>query len=85
MKSNGGPITHNGIHPITHQRPTIASEGKKGHEKAAPPKEGEKAAAGAKETGASGEHKPVGKQEKSMAEIMYPKKLGLRGRPDTTE
>lgn len=85
-----GPITKNGIHPITHQKPTVKAIGHKGSEREAKPKATEVAKEGAKPVG-GGKHMQVGKTAKPMegkvaaaetlANKFYPTKLGLRGQP----
>lgn len=77
--NNTGPITHNGIHPITGKAVTVVKEGVAGSAKAATPKASQIAGEGAKHQDASGTRLKEGKQEKSMAQVMYPQKLGIRG------
>lgn len=72
-----GPITKNGIHPITGKSTVVLKEGVAGSAKPAPPAASQVAAAGAV-AGDDGKKKAA-VQEKSMAETFYPKKLGLRG------
>lgn len=56
-----GPITKNGVHPITHQGAKVHKMGHHGAETHAQPKESEKAKAGAKEHGAEGKHPHAGR------------------------
>jgi hypothetical protein len=79
-----GPITNNGIHPITGKGYKMVEKGVAGSAKASTPQASQVAAAGATETGASGKHMQNGTNppplpQKTMAEMMYPEKLGLRG------
>lgn len=74
-----GPITHNGIHPITGKAAKVIPQGTKGAETHHAPKAAQVAAAGAKTGGAEGKHIAEGKDQKSMASVFYPKAPGLRG------
>lgn len=79
-----GPITSNGIHPITGKGYKVIDKGVAGAAVASTPQVAQIAAAGAIETGASGKAvvKPASPTlpQKTMAETMYPKMLGLRGK-----
>lgn len=77
--NNTGPITKNGIHPITHIATTVVKEGVAGAAKPATPKAAQIPAAGANPGSPGGKHLMAGKQEKSMADTMYPKTVGLKG------
>lgn len=101
-----GPITVNGVHPITHRKPTVQVKGtavshastlkkpseelireqgavtdkKLGDGKKEPPKDVSGKVSMLNK--ASGESKSIGSVEgekRTAAQIMYPKKLGLRG------
>lgn len=100
---NNGPITHNGIHPITHMRPKVEKHGEIGHAQekkpaeaevkrqgatrhSSPEKDGKDVAKQVADANAkSGESKSQGTtsashdKKKTMAEIMYPQRKGLRG------
>lgn len=72
-----GPITKNGIHPITDKGTTKV--GTAGAAKPSTPKTAQVAGEGATPGAPGGKHLQAGKQEKSMADTMYPKKIGLKG------
>jgi hypothetical protein len=101
-----GPITVNGVHPITHRKPMVQKHGAPVH--AAPAKkpsqelikeqgavtdnklgdgkhihEGkhvEKMAAANAKAGESKTSGSTAEEQKTAAQIMYPKKIGLRGK-----
>lgn len=75
-----GPITKAGIHPITGTTGTVVKDGTKGAGKSATPTESQISGEGAKETAEGGKHMQNGKQEKTMAQVMYPVQRGLKGK-----
>lgn len=72
MKSTGGPITSNGIHPCTHAV----------HKKVGTPSKPALAPAQGAETKTTGT--TAEEQKKTKGNLLYPHKLGLRGAMTTT-
>jgi hypothetical protein len=78
---NSGPITKNGIHPITGKLTTIERAPENGKPNESPPKASMVTAKGANPGGPGGKKGPAKVDvlpQKTMAEMLYPKSVGMK-------